>query len=72
MIIHDFNLRCVSVFPNEAQPELIVDADAVPALPVAFQCFKRVAWRLEIAQSFSGIELEQFANGHFLDSAKSL
>jgi hypothetical protein len=39
MIIHDFHIPSVAITPSEANPPLIVDANAVSAHPIAFQAF---------------------------------
>jgi hypothetical protein len=41
------NLYRIGVVPTplEADPELIVDSDTVPSLPVSTQLFKSISWR---------------------------
>ena len=45
MVIHDFNFPCCTVAPLEAEPPLIVNADAVLTTSVTLQGFEAVAWR---------------------------
>ena len=43
MVIDNFNVVRIAITPDEAQPPLVIDADAVLALPIALQCFQPVA-----------------------------
>jgi hypothetical protein len=45
MVVNDFDLERVPVFPTEADPPSLVDPDAVLTLPVPFQNFEMVAGR---------------------------
>ncbi len=45
MVINDFNGFRASIRPEEAQAELVVDADAVLTGAIASQGFQLVAWR---------------------------
>ncbi len=60
MIIHNFNVVHIAVFPSEAHPPLIVDTNAVLPLPIAFQRFKLIAGRLpEILQGSGTVKIKQ-------------
>jgi hypothetical protein len=60
VVIRNLNLKCVSVFPAETDPVLIVNSDAVPPRPVSFQRFEPVGGRRrQVAQFFSAIDLHQ-------------
>jgi hypothetical protein len=48
VIIHDFNLRRSFLGPHKANPELVVDPDAVLAGAIARQGFEPVAGRRQI------------------------
>jgi hypothetical protein len=62
MIIHNFDIADIAFFPFEANSPLIIDANAVLPMPVAFQRFKLIAWRLlEILKGSGAIQIEQFA-----------
>jgi len=45
MIVNNLHVECVTVSPNETDAVLIVDADTVLALPIAFQSFETIAWK---------------------------
>jgi hypothetical protein len=45
MVIDDFDIPGLAVAPYEAEPPLIVDADAVLAVPHAAQRFEAIAGR---------------------------
>jgi hypothetical protein len=62
MIIHDFDIVHIAVFPSEANPPLIVDTNAVLPLPVAFQRFELIAGRLpEVLKGSGAMQIEQLA-----------
>ncbi len=57
MVIDDLHVAGVVVSPAEADPPLIVDPDAVLALPVACQCLQPVPRGYpEILQRYRGIQ----------------
>jgi hypothetical protein len=43
VIIHDLDVKSVSIPPSETNPPLIVDSYAVLSCPVSFQCLETVA-----------------------------
>jgi hypothetical protein len=46
MIIHDFDVFRAQFCPPEADPELVVDSNAMLAFSVAAQCFQVISrWR---------------------------
>jgi hypothetical protein len=45
MVVDDFDIRRSSVRPPEADPPLIIDADAVLAEAIALECLQSVASR---------------------------
>ena len=62
MIIHDFNVLSVAVFPGKANSKLIVDADTVLPFSVAREGFQVRA--MEYRQVLKGLRLvehSQFA-----------
>ncbi len=62
MVIHNFDIAHIAIFPSEANSPLIIDANAVLPLPVAFQRFKLIAGRLpEILKGSGTVQIEQFA-----------
>ena len=42
MVINDLDVKRIAIAPNETDPILIVDADTVLTLPIAFQSFKAI------------------------------
>jgi hypothetical protein len=73
VVIHDLNVCGSSLGPSKANAPLIINANAVLAVAVAFQVFQALARRApqEFA-SFRCIELRQLASGDFRDRAESL
>ena len=68
MIIYDFDFVRVSVFPDKTDAPLVVDADAVPSLPVALEGFESVARRHpHVIQLLRCRELRELAKGHPLN-----
>jgi hypothetical protein len=45
MVVGDLDAVRGTITPDKAQPPLVIDADAVLALPVALQSLKAVPWR---------------------------
>lgn len=68
MIVHDLDLVCVAIPPDEAQAPLVIDADAVLTRPVANQRLKTVAWRYpQEIQRGGGMELLELPNRNRCD-----
>ena len=68
MIIYDFNIVRVSVFPDETDAPLVIDADAVPSRLVDLEGFEAVARRHpHVIQFFRCRELRELAKGHSLN-----
>ena len=73
MVIHDFNLLRVATAPDEANPPLIIDADAVLAGTVAFEGFQPVAWRRkQITQCPRPVQVFELAPGGVLNVRRQL
>jgi hypothetical protein len=73
VVIHDLNACGSSLGPSKANAPLIIDANAVLAVAVAFQFFQAIAWRgPQEFESFRCIELRQLSSGYFRDRAESL
>src|SRR6185437_11682897 len=72
VIIHNLDLFSAAVVPHEADPPLIVDADRMLPLAVAFERFQPVAWRVaQIAERAGAVKQEQLAAGLPLDAAET-
>lgn len=64
MVVHDLNVKYLPLLPAKADPPLIIDADAVLALAVAFEGFEPVAGRnLEILQPSDLMQKQELATG---------
>jgi hypothetical protein len=62
VIIHNLDLRRVAIVPRKANPPLVVDADAMPALAFPGQRFQPVARRhSQIIQTPRPVQVFQFA-----------
>jgi hypothetical protein len=60
VVVHDLNIEGVTIAPLEADPVLIVDANAVLPLPVALESLQPIPWeQCEIRQALSGVNLVQ-------------
>jgi len=72
-MVGDFHLVRVSVLPNETDAILVVDSDAVLALPVTLQGLQSVAGNpARIAKGFRLIQLDQLTKSSFFDQLKLL
>jgi hypothetical protein len=59
MIIHDFNIKSVAVFPSKADSPLVIDPDTVLALPMSSQGLEPIAGRLaKILEAGRSVEVE--------------
>ena len=45
VVVHEFNFPCCAVAPLEAEPPLIVNADAILTVSIAVQSFEAIARR---------------------------
>jgi hypothetical protein len=62
VVVHDFDVNRTDAGPDKADAPLVIDADAVLTLPIAFQRFKAVARRsLQEIQRLSCFQLGKFA-----------
>jgi hypothetical protein len=60
------------IAPDKADTPLVVDAEAVPPLPVALQRFQVIAgWGSQIAKVHRDVQLPQLALGNTLAGAKA-
>jgi hypothetical protein len=68
VVIDDLDIQHVSILPAETHTELVVDADAVLAGPVAFQGFQSVTGRhAQEVECGGGVELHKLASRHRFD-----
>jgi hypothetical protein len=68
VVVNDFNGFRASVRPEEAQAELVVDADTVLTGAIAAQGLQPDAWRdPQVVEAASNLELPQLAAGHSLE-----
>ncbi|SRR6266571_9573729 len=71
MIIYYFNFVRISVHPFETDSPLLVDADAVLSLPVAFQRFQPVSrWNPQIFEANRRVQELQFMKRLLLNVAR--
>jgi hypothetical protein len=71
VIIYDFNVVGLAVAPDEANPPLIIDPDAMLAGPITFERLEPVAGRnAQILQPPGCMKVEEPAPGHALDRAE--
>ena len=68
MIVGDLDLESIALPPNEANPPLVVDPNAVLALAVAQELFEVVSRRnIQICQAIRCIQNPKFDVGPALD-----
>lgn len=71
MIVDNFYVVRVAVFPAKTDPPLIVDAYAVLPAPIAFQQLKPIARRrCKIADFRGAVELQELSPRNQLDRLK--
>ncbi len=65
MVIDDLDVLSTRIGPAKANPELVVDPDAVLSCPVAPERFQMIAgWDSKVLQSSGDFQLPKFAAGH--------
>lgn len=72
MVVNDGDFIRACVRPSEHYAPLIIDADGVPASPLALQSFKRVAGRnCQVREQDGAVELEEFPASNTCDARKT-
>jgi hypothetical protein len=72
MVIHYLHILDAAIFPDKANPVLVIDPDAVLAAPIAMQGFQSISRRhLENIDCARRIEHFQFPPRRALNSLKS-
>jgi hypothetical protein len=65
VVVNDLNVFRASLGPPEADSELIVDANAVVALPVPLERLKPITWRhSQVLESLRGIKSLKFTRSN--------
>src|SRR5450432_751720 len=73
VVFGDFDVMGILLFPGETDPVLIVDTEAVPALPLSLQRFQPVAGRdQQIGEGLGTVESGQSAQGYGRDALEFL
>jgi hypothetical protein len=71
VVIDDLDVESVTVCKTEAQPPLIVDANAPLAGPVAFQGFEAIGWRrTQVFDTFGEVQVLHAHQGAAPDIAR--
>jgi hypothetical protein len=73
MIVHDFDLICVTISPSKADSPFFIDADRMLPLPIASQSFQLITWRGSKDTEFCcSMQLQQFSQGHAFKGTETL
>ena len=73
MIVGDFHVNGITIFPAETNSPLIVDPDAVLALPIPGQLFEAIPrWHSKVGQRVSGIKNEELLQCWAVDILREL
>jgi hypothetical protein len=68
VLVHYLDIIRLAVSPNETNPPLAVDADAVLAGPISLEYFEVVVrGKPKLLQCFSGMEVEELSPRYTLD-----
>jgi hypothetical protein len=63
VVIHDFDVPCLTFTPPETNPPLIINADAMLTASVTLQGFEAVAWRdLKVIDLLCRIDGKKFGS----------
>jgi hypothetical protein len=67
VVVYDLDVVCIPFTPSEANPPLIVDADAVLPTPITRQLLESVSrWASQVIQNLRRIQDQQLAKRHAL------
>ena len=68
VVIHDLHVESIAAVPDETDPPLVVDANAVLTGPIPAQRFQAVGrWDPQVVQSLCVVDHAQLTPGHWLD-----
>jgi hypothetical protein len=72
VIVDDLDFVGVSIPPDETEPPLVVDANAVLSFASPTQRFQAIArWRRHVAQFHGAVQLTEFSARDVLDRLKT-
>ncbi len=72
MVVNDFNIFWPGFRPDEAEPELVVDADAVLAMTISPKRLQAIPWwDLEIVEAAGGIQDGELAVSDASEASKA-
>jgi hypothetical protein len=61
VVINDLDLVRIAILPAEADPPLVIHADAVLPCSIAFELLEAIAWRdAKVIEGFGGIDGDEF------------
>lgn len=68
VVVHDFDFRCAGLGPAEANPPLIIDANAVLAGSISTKRLETIArWNPKVLKKTGNLQLPQLAPSYGLD-----
>jgi len=71
VVVHDLDIQHITLFPTETDAPLVIYADAVLSLSVAFQGFQPIAGRYpKVLYTDGAMKVKQLTSRHALDVAK--
>jgi len=72
-MIGNLNVRRPCIAPNKADPELIVDADAVLSRSIPHQSFEAITrWRFQVLKHCRGLQHRKLASRDFAYRTETL
>jgi hypothetical protein len=72
VVVRDLDLVRVAVSPDEADPKLVIDSNAMLPQAVSLESFQSIAGERQISQALGLAQLVQLAPGGPLDGLKTL
>jgi hypothetical protein len=72
VVVDDLHVEGISSPPHETDTPLVVDSNAVLALPLALEFLETVAWRnAKVLNRPSAVQEQELPPGHTLESAEA-
>jgi hypothetical protein len=73
MVVHDFNINGITIYPDKTDSPLIVDSNTVLSLPVSTKCFQSVRqWNSQVVYRSSIVQHPELTPGDFVELSDSL
>jgi len=72
VVIDNFNVKHVTIFPTDADTPLVIDPDAVLSFAIPSQNFKPIArWHFQVLKAFYLVQIQKLSACNPLDRSET-